>query len=68
MSSSIWYQLYNIKNVKNTHGRLSLLGKVQTLACNYAKSSTPPWVFFTFFKIEQMDKLAQSISEINESG
>ena len=32
-----------LKNVKNTHE-----------ACNFTKSNTLPWVFFTFFKIVQM--------------
>ena len=37
MRCAIWYHLYELKNVKNTHGQKS-------------KSNTPPWVFFTFFK------------------
>ena len=47
----IWYHLYNLKNVKNTHGQMLLLVKLQALACNFTKSNTPPWVFFTFFKL-----------------
>ena len=42
------------KNMKNTHGRVVLLVKLQVEACNFTKSDTPPWVFFTFFKIAQM--------------
>ena len=45
----IWYRLYNFKNVKNTHGGVLLLVKLQAEACNVTKSNTPPWVFFTFF-------------------
>ena len=41
MRCAIWYHLYNIKNLKNTHGGVLLLG-------NFTKSNTPPWVFFTF--------------------
>ena len=37
---AIWYPLYNLKNVKNTHGGVLPF-----------KSNTPPWVFFTFFKL-----------------
>ena len=35
MRCPIWYYLYNSKNV--------------TEACNFTKSNTPPWAFFTFF-------------------
>ena len=35
---AIWYHSYNLKNTKNTHGRVF-------------KSNTPPWMFFTFFKL-----------------
>ena len=27
---------------------------LQAEACNFTKSKTPPWVFFTFFKLKQM--------------
>ena len=37
MRCAIWYHLYELKNMKNTHNKKS-------------KSNTPPWVFFTFFK------------------
>ena len=36
--------LYNVRNVKNTHGGVLLLE-----AYNFTKNNTPPWVFFTFF-------------------
>ena len=49
MRCAIWYHLYNLKKVKNTHGGVLLLVKLQAKACNFTKSSTPPWVFFTFF-------------------
>ena len=45
MICAIWYHLYNLKNVKNTHERLLLLVKLQ------AKSRTPPRVFFPLFKL-----------------
>ena len=38
---AIWYHLYNLKNVKNTHGEVLFL----------VKSNTPPWFFFTLFKL-----------------
>ena len=43
-----WYHLYNSKNVKNIHGGVLLL-----------KSNTPPWVFFTFFKLYKWYQIAQ---------
>ena len=33
MRYAIWYHLYNLKNVKNTHGGVLLLVKLQVLAC-----------------------------------
>ena len=32
------------------------------LACNFTKSNTPPWVFFTFFKLYRWYKIAQRIT------
>ena len=54
MLCTIWYPLYNFKNVKNTHGRVLLLVKFQATKSTLVKfqatkSNTPPWVFFTFF-------------------
>ena len=39
---AIYYHLYNLKNVKNTKGRVLLLVKLQAEACNFTKSNTPP--------------------------
>ena len=52
----ILYHLYNLKNVKNTHGRTLLLLKT--------KNNTPPWVFFTFLKLDKCYQFAQSISSV----
>ena len=48
MLCAIWYHLYNLKN---THGGRLLFVMLQALACNFTKNNTPPWVFFTFFKL-----------------
>ena len=45
-----WYHLYNFKNVKNTHGGVLLLVKMQGSACKFTKSNTLAWVFCTFLK------------------
>ena len=37
---AIWYYSYNLKNVKNTHGGVLLIVKLQALACNFTKSKT----------------------------
>ena len=42
MRCAIWYHLYNLKNVKNTHGGVLILIKLQALACNFTKINTPP--------------------------
>ena len=57
---AIWYHLYNLKIVKNTHGGVLLLVKLK--ACNVTKSNTPPWVFFTIFKLYKWYQIAQNIS------
>ena len=42
------------KKVKNTHGGMLLLVKLQASVCNFTKNNTPPRVFLMFFKIVQM--------------
>ena len=46
MRCAIWCYLYNLKNVKNTHGGVLMLVKFQASAYNFTKINTPPWVFF----------------------
>ena len=46
-----WYYLDNLKNVKNTHGVVLLLVKLQVYACNFTKSNNPPCVLLTFFNL-----------------
>ena len=31
-------------------------------ACNFTKSNTPPWMFFTFFKLYKWYQIAQRIT------
>ena len=42
------YHLYNLKNMKNTHGEVLLLVKFQAEACNFTKSNTPHSSFGVF--------------------
>ena len=56
-----WYYLYNLKSVKDTHGRV-LLSKLQALACNFIINNTSPWVFFTFSKLYKWYQMAQSVT------
>ena len=60
MRCTIWYHLYNLKNMKNIHGGVLLL--VQAEACNFTNSNTPPWMFFTFFKLYKWYQIAQRIT------
>ena len=53
-SSVVWYHLYNLRDVKKTHGGVLILVKLQALACTFTKINTPPWVFHNFFKIVLM--------------
>ena len=45
MRCVIWYQLYILKNMQNTHRRVLLLVKLQAFSLQFTKSNTPPWVF-----------------------
>ena len=45
---AIWYHLYNSKIMKNIHAPQSFF---TFFFCNFTKSNTPPWVFFTFLKL-----------------
>ena len=49
--SDLVQNLYNLKNMKSTHGGVLLLIKLHALTCNFTKSDSPPWAFFTFFKL-----------------
>ena len=59
MRCAISYHLYNLKMVKNIHGVVLLLVKLQT--CNFTKSKNPPWVFYTFLKLYKWYQMAQSV-------
>ena len=48
---AIWCHLHNLKKVKYTYELVLLFEKLQASACNFTKSNTPPWVFFTLFKL-----------------
>ena len=61
---AICYHVHNLKNRKNTNGRLLLLVKLQAKTCNFTKSNTPPWVCFTFFKLSEWYLIAQSTTYV----
>ena len=62
MLYAIWYHLKNFKNVKNTHGRVLLVVKLQASACNFTKSNTSSWVIlYIFLKLYKWYKIAQSV-------
>ena len=58
---TIWYHLYNLKNVKNTHGGVLILVKLQAFKIN-----TPPWVSFTFFKLYKWYQIAQQTTYVQK--
>ena len=63
MLCAIRYYLYNLRNVKHTHGGVLLFVKLQAESCNFTKSSTPPpWVFFMFFELYKWYQIVQSFS------
>ena len=55
MRCAIWYHLHNLKNMKNTHGGVLYLVKLQASA---TKSNTPPWVFFVFQTVKMVPNRA----------
>ena len=59
MRCAIWCNLYNLKNVKNTHGEFLILVKLQADACKFTKINTPPWMLFTFLKLYKWYQIAQ---------
>ena len=65
MRRAIWYHLYNLKNVKSTHGGVLLLVKLQASTCKFTKSNTPPWMFFTIFKLCKWYQIVQRITFIH---
>ena len=64
MLCTIWYQLHNLKNMKNSYGGKLFLVKSQTEACNFTKSKTPPRVFFMFLKLYKWYQISQSITNV----
>ena len=49
---TIWYHLYNLKNVENTHRGMIF----------FTESDTLLWVFFTFFRLCKWYQNVQSIA------
>ena len=62
MRCAIWYHLYNLKNVKNNNEGVLILVKLQVEVCNFTKINTPPWVYYTFFKLYKWNQIAQRIT------
>ena len=61
MRCAILYQWHNLKNVNNTHTGMLLLVKLQALSCNFTKSNTPHWAFFTFLELHKWYQIAQNV-------
>ena len=62
MLFAIWYHLYNVKNMKSTHGEVLLLIKLQASAYSFTKVSFLLWVLFRFFKLYRWYQFAQKVS------
>ena len=45
--------------MNNTQGWVLLLVKLQASACNFTKSTTLTWVFFTFLKLYKWYQIVQ---------
>ena len=57
MFCAIWYRLYNLKNVENTHGGVLSLVQLQTF------SNTPPWAFSPLLNCTKGTK-SRNVSQI----
>ena len=57
MLCAICYHLYNLKNMKNTHGGLIILVRL----CSLFIENVTPWVFLTCFRLYKCCQIAQSI-------
>ena len=62
MLCTIWYHLYNLKNVKKTHGGVLLL--VKASAYNFTKNNTLAWVFFTFLKLCKYYQIVEKVIDV----
>ena len=65
MRCAIWHHPYNLKSMKNTHGGVLILVRLQAKACkawNFAKINATPWVFFTFLKFYRWYQIVQRIT------
>ena len=49
------------KREEHPYRSVTFTSKVVGLVCNFSKSNTPPWVFFTFFKLYKWYQTAQHI-------
>ena len=58
MFCATWYHLYNLKTREKLPWRNVTFSKV----AGFTKSNTPPWVFFTFFKLFKWYQIAQRIT------
>ena len=67
MPWAIEYYLQNFKNVKNTHGGVLLLEKLQASASNFTKSNTPSRVFSRFLNCRNDTKSSRASHMFNKS-
>ena len=52
MCCAIYYHLYNLKNVKNTHGRVLLLVKLMQRKASQSYRLKPIWSFGKIFPVK----------------
>ena len=64
MYCAIWYYFYNLKEVKDTHGGVLLLVKLQASVHNFTKNNNLPRAFSTFFKLYKWYQIAQRITNV----
>ena len=60
-----WHHWYNLKNMKNTHGGVFFLVKLQAKTCNFTKSNTPSCVFSRFLNCTDGTKSRKALNIIS---
>ena len=52
---------------REIHPWRSITFSNRLVACNFTKSNTPPWVFFTFFKLYKWYQITQNITYVQNT-
>ena len=66
MRCAIWYHLYNLKNVKNTHGGVLLLVKLQALSHSFRDTHREFWQYLEY-QFQESTRAASELEKLKKS-